>query len=246
MPQERGRSLQQMDKCKADRIWASPGKRRPGSRSYTPCKCACTPHNRSQSGHRSSSRHCCHSRHCSHSATPNRDQPCDCDSTFRKWPVVPKSRPTQPTPTQSPAQKTPKLKSIIQRGPTYQHFPKLPYKSLRKELKDFIWYIQGSLDRKVYDAKIQSMAILHNSAIVARWVIACTITTLVAATRGIRFMSLVILMELMNTPNNPTNAELPGPPACSEDYQSDVRIHCVREWAYLLKLLQYWHDANSL
>ena len=56
----------------------------------------------------------------------------------------------------------------------------------------------------------------------------------------------VIPMELMNTPNNPTNAELPGPPARSEDYQSDVRIHCVHEWAYLLKLLQYWHDANSL
>ena len=56
----------------------------------------------------------------------------------------------------------------------------------------------------------------------------------------------VILMELMNTPNNPSDAELPGPPACSEDYQSDVWIHCVREWVYLLKLLQYWHDANSL
>ena len=53
-------------------------------------------------------------------------------------------------------------------------------------------------------------------------------------------------MELMNTPNNPTNTELQGPPTCSEDYQSDVRIHCVCEWAYLLKLLQYWHDANSL
>ena len=25
-----------------------------------------------------------------------------------------------------------------------------------------------------------------------------------------------------------------------------MRIHCVRKWAYLLKLLQYWHDANSL
>ena len=71
-------------------------------------------------------------------------------------------------------------------------------------------------------------------------------TALVAATRGIRFMSPVIPMELMNMPNNPTNAELPGPPTHSEDYQSDVRIHCVCEWAYLLKLLQYWHDANSL
>ena len=140
----------------------------------------------------------------------------------------------------------PKLKSVIQRVPTYQHFPKPQYKSLRKELKDFIWYVQGSLDRKAYDAKIWSMAVLHNSATVAHWVIASTITALVAATRGIRFMSPVIPMELRNTPNNPTNTELPGPPAHSKDYQSNVRIHCVREWAYLLKLLQYWHDANSL
>ena len=149
-------------------------------------------------------------------------------------------------PTQSPAQKTPKLKSIIQRVPAYQHFPKPPYKSLRKDPKDFIQYIQGSLDRKAYDTKIRSMAVLHNSATVASRVIACTITAMVAATRGIRFMSPVILMELMNTPNNPTNAELPRPPTHSEDYQSDVRIHCVHEWAYLLKLLQYWHNANSL
>ena len=130
--------------------------------------------------------------------------------------------------------------------PTYQHFPKPPYKSLRKEPKDFIRYLQGSLDRKAYDTKIQSMAILHKSATVAHWVIASTITALVATTRGIRFMLPVIPMELMNTLNNPTNAKLPGPPTHSEDYQSDVRIHCVHEWAYLLKLLQYWHEANSL
>ena len=153
MPRERGRSLQWMDKCKADRILASPGKRRLGSLSYTPCKCAHTPCNHSQSGHRSSSRCRSHSRCCSHSTTPNRDRPCDRDSTSRKRPVDPKSRPIQPTSTQSPTQKTLKLKSIIQRAPAYQHFPKLPYKSLRKEPKDFIRYLQGSLDRKVYDAR---------------------------------------------------------------------------------------------
>ena len=154
----------------------------------------------------------------------------------------PKPRPTQPMPTQSPAQKMPKLKSVIQRVPTYQHFPKPPYKSLRKEPKDFIWHLQGSLDRKAYDTEIRSMAVLHNSTTVACWVIASTITALVASTRGIRFMSPVIPIDLMNMPNNPTNAELPGPPTCNEDYQSDVRIHCLYEWAYLLKL----HDANSL
>ena len=158
----------------------------------------------------------------------------------------PKPRPIQPTPTQSSTQTTLKLKSVIQRAPTYQHFPKPPYKSLRKDPKDFIRYIQGSLDRKAYNAEIRSMAVLHNSATVACWVIACTMTALVAATRGIRFMSPVIPMELMNTPNNPTNMELPGSLACSKDYQSNMRIHCVHKWAYLLKLLQYWHDADSL
>ena len=128
MPRERGRSLQRKDEHKADQIPASPGKRRPGSQSYTPCERARTPHNRSQSGHRSSSRCPSHSRHCSRSTTPNRDQPRDHDSTSRKQLVDPKPRPIQPTPTQSPAQKTPKLKSIIQRVPAYQHFPKPPYK----------------------------------------------------------------------------------------------------------------------
>ena len=246
-PWERGCSLQRKsDKHKADRIPASPSKRHPGSRSYTPCECARTPCNCSQSRHRSSSRCHSHSRHRSCSATPNCDWPRHCDSMSWKQPVDPKPRPIQPMPMQSPTQKTPKLKSVIQRAPTYQHFPKLPYKSLRRDPKVFIWYLQGSLDRKAYDAKIRSMAVFHNSATVARQVIACTMTALVAATRGIRFMVPVILMELMNMLNNPSNTELPGPPARSEDYQSDVWIHCVREWAYLLKLLQYWHDANSL
>ena len=228
MPRERGSSLQQKsDKHKADRIPASPSKRCPGSWSYTPCECAHTPCNRSQSRHHSSSRRRSHSRRHSRSAKPNRDRPRDHDSTSQKWPVDPKPRPIQPTPTQSPTQKTLKLKSVIQRAPAYQHFPKPPYKSLRKDPKDFIRYLQGSLDRKAYDAKIWSMAVLHNSTTMARRVIACTMTALAATTRGIRFMLPVIPMELMNMPNNPTNMELLGPPAHSKDYQSDVRIHCV-------------------
>ena len=168
MPRERGHSLQRKDKHKADRIPASPGKRRPGSQSCTPCERASTPRNRSQSGHCSSSRRCSHSRRHSHSTTPNRDRPRDRDSTSRKRPVDPKPRPIQPTPTQSPTQKMRKLKSVIQRAPDYQHFPKPPYKSLRKDPKDFIRYLQGSLDRKAYDAEIRSMALLDNSATVAR------------------------------------------------------------------------------
>ena len=107
-------------------------------------------------------------------------------------------------------------------------------------------YLQGSLDKKAYDAKIWSMAIFHNSATMAHQLIACTMTALVAATREMRFMAPVINMELMNTLNNPSDAELQGAPAHSEHYQSDVQIHCGHKWVYLLKLLQYWHDANSL
>ena len=47
-------------------------------------------------------------------------------------------------------------------------------------------------------------------------------------------------------PKQPLRRGTPRAPACSEDYQSNVQIHCVREWTYLLKLLQYWKDANSL
>ena len=130
--------------------------------------------------------------------------------------------------------------------PAHQYFSKPLYKSLRKDPKDFIRYLQGNLDRKAYDTEIQSIVVLHNSAAVAHRVIASTMTTLVATTRGIRFMAPVIPMELMNTPNIPSRAEIPGPPARSEGYQTDMQIHCVHEWTYLLKLLQYWHDAKTL
>ena len=122
---ERGCSLQQKcDKHQADRSPASPSKRCLGSRSYTPCECACTPCDHSQSRHHSSSRRRSHSRHCSHSATPNHDRPLHHDSTFRERPVDLNQRPVQPMPMQSPAQKMLKLKSIIQRAPAHQHFSK--------------------------------------------------------------------------------------------------------------------------
>ena len=50
----------------------------------------------------------------------------------------------------------------------------------------------------------------------------------------------------MNLPANPQDAKLPGPPTCSKDYQTDDRVHCIREWMYVMCLLQYWHDAGSV
>ena len=105
----------------------------------------------------------------------------------------------------------------------------------------------GNLDQKAYDAEIRSLAPFRLQAtVIACHVIASIITTLVAANRGVHFLSPVIPRELMNTPPNPPDAELPGPPACSEDYQTDVRVHCIREWTYVMHLLQYWFDTGSV
>ena len=50
----------------------------------------------------------------------------------------------------------------------------------------------------------------------------------------------------MSLPNNPSDMEPPGAPAHSNDYQMDIRVHCVLEWTYLLCLLQYWYYAGSV
>ena len=76
--------------------------------------------------------------------------------------------------------------------------------------------------------------------------ITSTITTLMVANRGFHFLAPFIPRELMSLPNNPTDAEPPGAPAYSDDYQTDVRVPCVWEWMYLLHLLQYWYDASSV
>ena len=147
--------------------------------------------------------------------------------------------------TQSPAQKTPKLKSIVQRAPATKNYQDPLYKSLKTDPKEFVWYIIGTLDWKVYYAEIRYLAAFYSQAkVIAHHVIASTITTLVAANRGIHFLAPFIPRELMRLLANPTDAELPGPPAHSNDYQTDVRVHCMREWMYLMCLLQYWYDAG--
>ena len=103
----------------------------------------------------------------------------------------------------------------------------------------------GNLDRKAYDMEIRCLAAFYSQAtVLARRVIAFIITTLVAANRGIHFLVPVIPRELMSSPNNPTDAEPPGAPAHSDDYQTDVRVHCLQEWTYMMCLLQYWYDAS--
>ena len=165
--------------------------------------------------------------------------------TSRKRPVAKTPKPTEATPMQSLAQKTPKLKSLVQRAPTTKNYHNPPYHCLDKDPKEFIQYIMGNLDWKAYDAEIRCLAAFYSQAtVLAHHVIASIITTLVAANRGIHFMVPVIPRELMSLPNNPSDVEPLGAPTRSEDYQTDVRVHCIHEWTYLMHLLQYWCDAS--
>ena len=111
-PRERGCSLHR--KSKSDLQYpASPGRRCLGSQSFTPF------------GHRSHCRPRSHSRHHSHSQRSMPGQLHHRDSTphtSRKRPVAKTPRPMEATPMQSPAQKTPKLKSLVQRAPTTKNY----------------------------------------------------------------------------------------------------------------------------
>ena len=74
------------------------------------------------------------------------------------------ARPTEATPTQSPAQKTPKLKSLVQRVPTTKNYHDPPYNCLDKDPKEFIRYLMGNLDQKAYDTEIRCLATFYSQA----------------------------------------------------------------------------------
>ena len=104
------------------------------------------------------------------------------------------------------------------------------YKSLETYTKEFIRYLMGNLDRRAYDAEIRCLSTFYSQAmVIACCMIVSTISTLVAANKGVHFLVPFIPRELMNLPANPSDAEILGPPAHSEDYQTDIRVHCMRE-----------------
>ena len=181
-PRKRGWSLHH--KSKSDLHFpALPGRRRPGSQSFTPSR----PHSNSRSSTTSRSR-------CRDSTL----------HTSRKRPVNKPLRLTEVTLTQSPAQKTLKLKSIVQRVPATKNYQDPPYRSLETDPREFIRYLMGNLDQKAYDVEIRSLAAFYSQAtVIARCVIASTITTLVVANRGIHFLVPFIPRELMNLLANP-------------------------------------------
>ena len=193
-PWERGCSLHRKSKSDLQYL-ASPDRRCLASQSFTPF------------GHRSHSRPWSHSRHHSHSRSSMPGWSHHRDSTphtSRKRPVAKTPRLTEATPTQLPAQKTPKLKSLVQRALATKNYCDPPYNCLDKDPKEFIRYVMGNLDRKAYDAEIRCLAAFYSQAtVLAHCVITSIITTLVAANRGIHFLVLVIPRELMSSLNNP-------------------------------------------
>ena len=105
----------------------------------------------------------------------------------------------------------------------------------------------GTLDHRAYDAEIRCLVVFSSQAtILAHCVIVTTITTLVAVNKGVHFLMLFIPSQLMTTPPNPTDTELPGPPTCSHEYQTDMQVKCKQEWLYLMCLLQYWYNAMTV
>ena len=105
----------------------------------------------------------------------------------------------------------------------------------------------GTLDHKAYDAEIRCLVVfLSKATVLACRIIVMTITTLVVANRGVHFLTPFIPAELMTSNPNPTEAELQGPAARSWEYNMDVCVKCRREWTYLMHLLQYWYDANTI
>ena len=126
--------------------------------------------------------------------------------TSRKRPVAKTPRPMEATPTQSPAQKTPKLKSLGQRVPATKNYHDPPYNCLDKDPKEFIQYLMGNLDQKAYDVEIRCLATFYSQGtVLAHHVITFIITTLVAVNQGVHFLAPVIPRELMSLLNNPTD-----------------------------------------
>ena len=149
-------------------------------------------------------------------------------------------KPVELMPTQSPVQKTHKLKSVVQRVPATKCYGELLYKALEENPIDFANYLMETIDRKVYDLEIRCLAVFPMQAsILAHRVIVAIICTQVGANCGVHFMTPFILSELMRSSPNPCEMEVPGLPTRSKDYQCDVCIKCVQEWMYLMCLLQY-------
>ena len=147
--------------------------------------------------------------------------------TSRKCLVNLQPRPAEPIPTHSPAQKIPKLKSVVQKVPTTKCYHDPPYKDLQDSPIDFVNYLMGTIDCKAYDVEIRCLSVFPTQvSILARCVIASIMCVEVEANCGVHFMMPFIPAELIRSPPQPSEAEVPGALARSKDYQHNVCLKC--------------------
>ena len=164
--------------------------------------------------------------------------------------------------TQSPAQKNTKLKlkSIVHKVPPkepearvtsgWQPDRALPYHSMAEKPEDFMNYIMqsGLIVRDHFIVEIDDLMIFsHEWSSITQQVVASILYTELAWFNGYPYTFPVIPPQLERKALDPEGAPLPERPKESRSHWAmGLKENCQVWWHYLLVLLQYWKDANSL
>ena len=162
-------------------------------------------------------------------------------------------------PTQSPAQKNMKLKSIVCKVPpkeqeahatsSWQPDRAPPYHSMAEKLEDFTNYIMqsGLMVHDHFMAEIDDLMIFgHERSSIAWQVVVSILYTELAWFNGYPYTFPVIPPQLERRAPYPEGALLPERPKESRSCRAmGLKEHCQVWWHYLLVLLQYWRDASS-
>ena len=102
-------------------------------------------------------------------------------------------------PIQSPAQKTPKLKSVVPKVSVTKRYCDSLYRVLQDTPIEFVNYLMGTINHKAYDAEIRCLAIFPTQAsILAHHMIESVMCAEVGSNHGV--------------PPQPSEAEVPGAP----------------------------------
>ena len=177
-----------------------------------------------------------------------------------RTPALSSSTASGSTPTQSPAQKNTKLKSIVHKVPPkepeacttsgWQPDRAPPYQLMAEKSEDFMNYIMqsGLMVHNHFIAEIDDLMIFgHERSSITRQVVASILYTELAWFNGYPYTFPVIPPQLERKAPDPEGAPLPECPKESRSRRAvGLKENCQVWWRYLLVLLQYWKDANSL
>ena len=153
-----------------------------------------------------------------------------------------------------------KLKSIVCKVPpkelevhatsSWQPDGALPYHSMAEKPEDFMNYIMQSelMVRDHFIAEIDDLMIFsHERSSIAHQVVASILYTELAWFNGYPYTFPVIPPQVERKAPDPKGAPLPECPKESRSCRAmGLKENCQVWWCYLLALLQYWKDANSL